>query len=263
MTHFSLLLTLFACGDKSNDTASSDDTNDTSVQADAYSFQGMDFVLQSSEGFRLIGDALHLDFNADLLEMNFGAGCNSHSGEYEVVDGVFEMSGMGGTYLACEMELMDQDAWLVEFFTSSPSIEHDGDILTFTGSEATLIFADEEIAVPDQGLQDITWEIDTYLDGDTASAYNLNVLPNLYFANDGTFTANMGCNGASGVYEDNAGTLSMTIEVMTEAMCEGDVNTVEGHIFNVINNGPTYEIDGDSITLMAGDLGIGATASAE
>lgn len=260
MTHFSLLLTLFACGDKSNDTASDDDT---SVQADAYSFQGMDFVLQSAEGFRLIGDSMHLDFNADILEVSFGAGCNSHFGEYTVIDDVFEMTAMGGTEMACEMELMDQDAWLVEFFTSSPSIEHDGDILTFTGSEATLIFADEEIAVPDQGLQDITWEIDTYFEGDTASAYNLNVLPNLYFANDGTFTANMGCNGASGVYEDNAGTLSMTIEVMTEAMCEGDVNTVEGHIFNVINNAPTYTIDGDRITLMAGDLGIGATASAE
>ena len=73
----------------------------------------------------------------------------------------------------------------------------------------------------------------------------------------------MGCNGASGVYEDNAGALSMTIEVMTEAMCEGDLNTIEGHIFSVISNRPIYTIDGNRITLTADDFGIGAYASAE
>ena len=167
MTHFSLLLTLLACGDKSNDTSSDDTSSDdtASVSGESYSFQGMDFVLQSSEGFRLIGDSMHLDFDADILEMRFGAGCNSHFGEYTVSDGVFEVAGIGGTEMGCETALMDQDAWLVEFFTSSPLVEHDGDILTFTGTEATLVFADEEIAVPDQGFQDITLEVDTYLDG--------------------------------------------------------------------------------------------------
>lgn len=254
------LLTLFlACGDKSTDTG----TDDTTTTEEGYSFEGMDFVFQSAEGFELVGDSFSVDFPQDPREMRFSAGCNSHGGEYEVVNGVFEMSGMYATEMGCEMELMDQDSWLATFFTSSPTIAHDGDTLTFTGADATLVFVDEEVAVPDLQLTDITWEIDTYLDGETASAYNVNVLPNVYFASDGTFSANMGCNGAGGTYTDDAGTLTLTFETMTEAICDGDLNTIEGHIFNVLNNTPTYEIDGERITLMAGDKGIGAMASAE
>lgn len=262
MTTFTLLTLFLACGDKSSDTSTPSDTDDTST-TDGYSFEGMDFVFQSGEGFRLIGDSFSVSFTQNPREMRFSAGCNTHGGEYEVVDGVFEMAGMYATEMGCEMELMEQDSVLATFFTSNPSIEHDGDTLTFTGADATLVFVDEEVAIPDQGLQDITWEIDTYLDGETASAYNVGVMPNVYFASDGTFTANMGCNGAGGSYADNGGTLSLTFETMTEAICDGDLNTIEGHIFGVLNNSPVYEIDGNRITLMAGDKGIGAMASAE
>lgn len=261
MILMNVFMLMFACGDKSDDTSSPDDTD--TVSGDAYSFEGMDFVFQSAEGFELVGDSFSIDFIQDPREMRFGAGCNTHGGEYEVVDGVFEMAGMYATEMGCEMELMDQDSWLATFFTSSPTIAHDGDTLTFTGADATLVFVDEEVAIPDVVLQDITWEIDTYFDDETASAYNVNVTPNMFFASDGTFTANMGCNGAGGTYEDNAGTLTVTFDVMTEAICEGDLNTIEGHIFSVLNGTPTYEIDGNNITLMAGDKGIGAYASPE
>ena len=263
MTAFTLLTFLFACGDKSNDTSAPSDTDDTSTTADGYSFEGMDFVFQSGEGFRLIGDRFSLSFTEDPREMNFSAGCNNHGGEYEVVDGVFEMAGMYATEMGCETELMEQDSFLATFFTSGPMIDHDGDTLTFTMAETTLVFVDENVAIPDQGLQDITWEIDTYFDGETASAYNVNVMPNVYFASDGTFTANMGCNGAGGSYTDDAGTLTLSIDTMTEAICDGDLNTIEGHIFNILSNTPVYEIDGNRITLMAGDKGIGAYASPE
>ena len=41
MTTFMTLLFMFACGDKSNDTASTEDTSVTTEES--YSFQGMDF----------------------------------------------------------------------------------------------------------------------------------------------------------------------------------------------------------------------------
>ena len=261
MILMNVFMLMFACGDKSDDTSSPDDT--AVVSGDAYSFEGMDFVFQSAEGFELVGDSFSIDFTQDPREMSFGAGCNTHGGEYEVVDGVFEMSGMYATEMGCDMALMDQDSWLANFFMSSPSLVHDGDTVTFTGADATLVFIDEEVAIPDLQLTDITWEIDSYFDGDVASAYNLNVSPSLYFATDGTMTANLGCNGASGTYTENSGSLTITIDTITDAICEGDLNTVEGHIYNVISNTPTYEIDGNSITLTAGDKGIGAYASPE
>jgi heat shock protein HslJ len=257
-TLFTLLL---ACGDKANDTGT--DTEDTATTEETYSVQGMEFVFISADGFDLVGDWFSLSFSDELNEMQFSAGCNSHYTEYTIVDGVFEASSMGSTEMGCETELMDQDAWLANFFTSQPTISHEGASLTFVGTEATLVFQDAEVAIPDQELQGMTWEIDTYLDGGAASNYNLDVLPNLYFAEDGTFTANMGCNGAGGTYTDDNGTLTMTIETMTEAICGEPLNSVEGHIFNVIYNTPTYEIDGNRITLMAGEKGISAMASPE
>jgi heat shock protein HslJ len=261
MTTFMTLLWMFACGDKANDTATTDDTATTTEES--YSFQGIDFRFESADGFRLVGDSMSLSFPSDSLEMRFSAGCNTHYAEYQVNNTVFETSMMSATEMGCDTALMDQDTWLAEFFMSSPTVEHDGDMLRFTGSDATLVFIDEEVAVPDLMLTSLTWEIDTYIDGDAVSAYNLNVLPNVYFAPDGTFTANMGCNGAGGSYSDDGGTLTLTFEMMTEAMCEGDLNTVESHIFNVLNNTPTYEIDGERLTLMAGERGISAYASAE
>lgn len=261
MIALSLFSLFLACGDKSNDTSLADDT--ASVSGDEYSFEGMQFVFQSGEGFDLVGDMLLLSFEGAPREMSFSAGCNTHSGEYEMNEDVFTMLGMYATEIGCDMALMDQDSWLANFFMSSPSVVHEGDTITFTGSDATLVFIDEEVAIPDRALQDITWEINTYFDGEVATTYNLDVSPSLHFASDGTVTANLGCNGASGTYTEDSGSLTITLDTITDAICEGDLNTVEGHIYNVISNTPTYEIDGNSITLMAGDLGIGASANAE
>ena len=141
MILMNVLMLMFACGDKSDDTASPDDTD--TVTGDAYSFEGMDFVFQSAEGFELVGDSFSIDFTQDPREMSFGAGCNTHGGEYEVVDDIFEMSEPYSTYMQCETPLMDQDSWLATFFTSAPTVAYDGDTITFTGTDATLLFVAE------------------------------------------------------------------------------------------------------------------------
>ena len=58
---------------------------------------------------------MNLSFPADRLEMSFSAGCNSFFGDYTVNNDVFEISGMGGTEMGCETDLMEQDNWLVDF----------------------------------------------------------------------------------------------------------------------------------------------------
>ena len=287
MILYSIVFTLFACGDKSGDTSTEDtstedtstedtatedtatedtateDTSNDTATTDSITFQGMNFVFHSAQGFSLIGNNMNLSFPEDRFEMSFNAGCNSFFGDYTVSEEVFELSGMSGTEMACDTSLMDQDNWLVTFFTSSPTINHDGDLLTFTGADATLIFQDSEVANPDMQLTDVPWEIDTYIDGEFATSYNINTIPNFYFASDGTFTLNSGCNGSSGTYSDSNGTLAITIDTMTDAICGGDLDTVEGHIFQVFNGSPSYEIDGDRITLTAGDKGVSAYASFE
>ena len=124
-----------ACGAKSDDTAPH--------SVDGCPFEEMGFVFQSAEGFELVGDGFSIDFTQDACQMSFNAGCNTIGGEYEVVDGVFEMSELYSTYMDCETPLMEQDTWLVEFFSSGPTVVNDGDIITFTGMGATLVFVGE------------------------------------------------------------------------------------------------------------------------
>ena len=135
MIVLSVVSLFLACGDKSDDTASG--------SGDGCTFEGMDFVFQSAEGFELVGDSFSIDFTQDSCQMSFNAGCNMIGGEYEVVDGVFEMSALHSTYMECEPTLMDQDSWLSTFFTSSPTVVHDGDTITFTGTDVTLVFVEE------------------------------------------------------------------------------------------------------------------------
>ena len=131
MILMNVFMLMFACGDKSDDTSSPDDTG--VVSGDSYSFEGMDFVFQSAEGFELVGDFFSIRFTQDPREMSFGAGCNTHGGGYQVTNGVFEMPGMYATEMGCEMELMDQDSWLANFFMSSPSVVHDGGTFAASG----------------------------------------------------------------------------------------------------------------------------------
>ena len=262
MNLLTTLFVLLACGDKSSDTSTANDTatGDTATTEGNYEFQGKDFVFQSAQGFSLIGESMRLQFAAADLEMSFQADCNSFFGTYSVDNGTLQVGAMGGTEMGCDTALMEQDNWLVSFFTSGPSVVYESDTLTFSNSDATLIFQDEEVAVPDLNLQDISWEIDSYIDGEVVTTYNLQSTPNFMFASDGTFSLNTGCNGASGTYTDTSGSLSISIDVITDAICEGDINTVEGHVFQIFNGNPSYEIDAQRITLTAGDKGISAYA---
>ena len=91
-----------------------------------------------------------------------------------------------------------------------------------------------------------------------AMAYNLDVSPSLTFNDAGLVTVNTGCNDASGNYSLDGEELTVTLDVMTDAFCEGDLNTIEEHILSVLNGTATHMIDGNRLTIENGSLGIAA-----
>ena len=171
---------------------------------------------------------------------------------------VFTLGGAYSTEMGCDMALMEEDAWFTSFFQSSPILSFDGERLTFTGTEATLVFLDSEIATPDQELVGPTWEIDTFIDGEAASAYNLAESPTLSFSADGSVEIFGGCNGGGGSYEaGDDGTISFSDLVSTEMACDESTMMAEGHIFNVLGEaGLTFEIDANRLTIMGASKGI-------
>jgi len=243
-----LFLSLFACLESKDDTAGA---------ASADSFAGMDFVLQSAEGYTPVSETIRISFSED-NGFSFGGDCNSMSGEYELEDDSFILSSASGTEIGCSTELMDEDSWLVSFFTSSPVMDFDGEAMTFTGADATLIFSDTEIAIPDQSLTGNVWAIDSYISGDTVDAYNLEAQPTISFLDDGSVSIFGGCNNGGGSYSVDGSTISFSDMVSTEMACEEDIMSAENHIFQTLLGEVSFGIDENRLTIQGEELGISA-----
>jgi len=249
-----LFLSIFACLESKDDTAA--DTADT---ASDDSLAGMDFVLQSAEGYTPVSETIRISFSED-HGFSFGGDCNSMSGEYELAGDAFVLSSVYGTEIGCSTELMEEDSWLVSFFTSSPVMDFDGETMTFTGADATLIFSDTEIAIPDQSLTGNVWAIDSYISGDMVEAYNLEVQPTISFADDGSVSVFGGCNGGSGSYSVDGSTITFSDMMSTDMACEGDIMSVENHIFQTLYGEVDFSIDENRLTIQGEELGVSAVA---
>ena len=251
-------LSLFACLESKEDTGS-DTASDTGASPSSDEFAGLDFVLQSAEGYTPVSQAIRISFG-ESNEFSFGGDCNSMSGEYSMDGDVFGLSSVYGTEIGCDTALMDEDSWLVSFFTSSPSLEFDGEVMTFTGADATLIFGDTEIVIPDQALTGNVWIVDTYFSGEVASAYNIEEQPTISFSDDGSVSVFGGCNGGGGNYSVDGSTISFSDMISTEMACSSEIMEVENHVFQTLYGDVAFEIDENRLTLQGSELGISAYA---
>jgi heat shock protein HslJ len=228
-------------------------------------FLALDFILESSEGFAPVeGSTIRLSFReGDTSELGFAlhGGCNSLLGDFTLADGVMSVSQLMMTEMACGGGLMEQDNWLVGFMTASPSYVYSDSRLTLTGTEATLVFLDRELADPDRSLVGPTWSIDNYLEGMTSTAVNLTTRPTVTFGEDGQVSVETGCNTGGGSYTVEGNTITLSLIGYTRMLCDDeDAAWAEAHIQSVLNEGEvTYEIDANRLGLTGAEKGLGAT----
>lgn len=117
---------LAACGD---------DDEATPVDADA--LEGRTFVATEFTPDGIVdGSEIAVTFEDGAVIVM--AGCNTQRGGYSIADGVLSVDPMMSTMMACDEALMAQDTSLATFFSSSPSIALDGDVLTVSGGDTEL-----------------------------------------------------------------------------------------------------------------------------
>ncbi len=141
------LLAVSACGGGED----VDDVDDTSgpagpvaladIDGTTFATAGTD-ALDSPDHSLVEGSSVAVTFKGD--EIRAHAGCNHLTGTAEIVDDSLEVSGLGGTEMACDEALMEQDRWLADFLTSSPAIS------MTSGSELTLTSGDEVLVLTAQ-----------------------------------------------------------------------------------------------------------------
>ena len=180
---------------------------------------------------------------------------------FRVEDGVMKVDEIVRTDMGCEEALMTQDQWLADFVSASPSLLLDGDTLTLTGSDATLIFLNADVVVPDQELVGSLWTIDTYLEGQAATNFNLAQPATLLFKQDGTLNAFTGCNDGGGNYKYTDTEVTFSDVYYTRMACaDPDVSRAEDFMFAVVGEGTSsYRIDGKRLTIEMGDVGLSGT----
>lgn len=66
------------------------------------------------------------------------AGCNTLMGPVALAGGVVLIEEMASTKMACSPALMEQDAWLTEFFTSQPTWAMEGETVVLANETTTI-----------------------------------------------------------------------------------------------------------------------------
>jgi heat shock protein HslJ len=103
---------------------------------------GRTFIATQVTGHQLVaGSQLVVAFTQD--EVGLQPGCNSMSAPATWDDGTLRTTGeMRSTMMACGDELTEQDQWFSDFVSSAPTLAVDGDTLTLTGQDTTVVLVE-------------------------------------------------------------------------------------------------------------------------
>ena len=202
------------------------------------------------------GTQIHLRFTDG--QLGASAGCNSMNGAYRLEEGRLIVESGGVTEMGCDEQQHAQDEWLFGFIGAMPSVAQEGDKLTLTSGATVITLQDREIAEPDLPLTGTTWTVDSIISGEAASSVPNGATATRVFTDDGRLEFDNGCNTGGGTYEAADGTLRIGELMTTLRGCEGPAVQLETAMMGVLNSAAIeYTIDAGSLTLIAGDQGLG------
>jgi heat shock protein HslJ len=220
-----------------------------------------EFLLHEAKGYKPVeSTVIRLSFSE--TELRFSAGCNGYFGSYKIDEASIVVDGMGSTEMGCSTERHAQDEWLANFFMSKPTFALNGDKLTVTSKDATLVFLDREVADPDRSLTGRSWKVDTLLTADAASSIATNFEePSVYFEDSGNVRVETGCNTGVGKFKVSGGDLTLSDMSFTESKCQDTAaSRLIEHLTEVLADGiVTYSIEAARLTLKRGQVGIMAS----
>jgi heat shock protein HslJ len=237
-----LLLMVAGCGERAAQPGG---------QADplrGHTFLSTEITVAGSPHELLPGTRVSLHFHDD-GRLTAGAGCNTMGGQVDTDGGVLDVgAGLAMTAIGCPADEQKQDAWLGGFLADKVEWRHEGDALTLTSGDTTMVLTDREVADPDRPLTGTTWTVDTILDGETASNSANASKAALTFA-DGTVEIAGGCNTGSAGYTSEGDLIRFENPVMTRMACEPDLMTLEQAVLDVLQGEVTVRIEADRLTL--------------
>lgn len=246
-------LALAACGSDDGGPPADDPGESTRPPADS-DLDGTEYLSTAMEGHELVdGTTISLSFDDGSLSAN--AGCNTMFGGYSVRDGVLLVETLAQTEMGCEPALMDQDRWIAELFSSGPAIAVDGDTLTLTADDGTVLtMLDREIADPDRPVEGTRWIVTGLVSSQAISSVPIDpstgepVVASITI-DDGRVALAAGCNTGGGSVEVGTSTLTFDAIALTRMMCPPEQMEVEDAVTTTLQGEVSYEVEADRLSL--------------
>lgn len=183
-------------------------------------------------------------------ELRAQAGCNTLLGRARLDDGRLVVDDLGSTEMACEPPLMKQDKWLADFLGGKPRWQLDGENLTLSGGGTEIRLTDRRTAEPDRPLRGTRWNLDTLIDGSTASSLPRGASAWLEVSKDGRISGSSGCNTFGGKATVDGSRVRIGGLAVTRKACGGAKDEVERAVLAVLEaDGLRYRIESGRLTL--------------
>ena len=231
----------------------------------AAAIDGRTFLSTGVEGYQLVdGSQIQLTFDGTTIAA--AGGCNQISSSWSLDGGVLVVAQPAMTMMACEpAALMDQDTWLTALLTSKPTVSVDGDTLTITATDGTVVtFLDRVVANPDLPLEGTTWNLEGLVTADAVSSIAFpGRVPSLLLE-DGTVTVDTGCNTGSGTYTISGTDITFGPIATTRMACTDPAGgATETAVLTVLSGTASSEIEADVLRLTNGTNGLVLRAAPE
>lgn len=177
------------------------------------------------------------------------AGCNMMQGDVDTSDGKIVLDELATTDMGCDKARLDQDAFVAGVLRGAPSWRLADDALTITAGSTVVELSPRELVHPDRDLTGTTWQLDTIVDGQSASSMPAGAQPvTLVF--DGTkVRADTHCNGVSADYTVSGDTITFDLGMMTKMACAPEIMQGENAVVDALQGKAKYEITADRLTL--------------
>ena len=186
------------------------------------------------------------------------AACNLYGGTIQVNGTAVEISALSMTEMACQENVMASESAYLAALPRVTTAERSGDSLVLSGPQVELRYALVP-PVANANLVGTTWILESLITGEAVSS-TVGEGVTLEFSGDGRIAASTGCRSVSGTYEVTDGQVQVSLDPYDLIGCAAEVGDQDAHILGVLSQGLTITIDGDRLTLMAGEKGIGYRA---
>lgn len=188
------------------------------------------------------------------------AACNRYGGKIRVSGDDVSFSEMAQTEMACiDDRIMASEAAYMSALQKATTADRSGNAMVLSGPGVELRFA----LIPPAANADLvgtTWVLDSLISGDAVSS-TVGERATLQFNADGTFSASTGCRDVTGRYTVEGNRVRATLDPYDTFACGNGLGDQDNHVLKVISDGFSVTIQGESLTLIAGDKGLGYRAS--